>query len=109
MLFDCYHFWSGLNKLADLDLLRPGDVGHAHFQDVPAIQRELLSLTTREIPGDGVSPLTAILRALATRAGYAGPLSVELFAARFQDGDPATIAREIKSKAEGVMRQATVL
>ncbi|MEZ5290923.1 MAG: sugar phosphate isomerase/epimerase [Vicinamibacterales bacterium] len=108
IVFDCYHFWSGLNKLADLDLLRPGDIGHAHFQDVPAIQRELLSLTTREIPGDGVSPLTAILQALA-KAGYAGPLSVELFAARFQQGDPTVIAREIATKAEAVMRRATVM
>jgi len=109
ILFDCYHFWSGLNKLADLETLRPGDIGHVHFQDVPAIQRERLSLTTREIPGDGVSPLTAILQGLSGKAGYAGPLSVELFAARFQEGDPASIAREIKNKAEAVMRQAKVL
>lgn len=109
VLFDCYHFWSGLNKLADLDLLEPGDIAHAHFQDVPDIQRELLDLTTRVIPGDGVSPLDAILRALAGKAAYAGPLSVELFARSFQEGDPLEIAREIKTKAEAVMRRAKVL
>lgn len=109
VLFDCYHFWSGLNKLADLDLLRPGDVGHVHFQDVPDIQRELLDTTTRAVPGDGVSPLTSILRALADKAGYAGPLSVELFARRFQEGDPTEIAREIKAKSEIVMRRAKVM
>ena len=41
-LLDCYHFWSGLNKLEDLDLLQPGEIGHVHFQDVPDIPRELL-------------------------------------------------------------------
>jgi sugar phosphate isomerase/epimerase len=109
VLFDCYHFWSGLNKLADLDLLRPGDIAHVHFNDVLDIQRELLDLTTRAIPGDGVSPLTAILRGLSDKAAYAGPLSVELFAARFQEGDPTAIAREVKAKAEAVMRRAKVV
>jgi sugar phosphate isomerase/epimerase len=109
ILFDCYHFWSGLNKLADLDLLKPGDIAHAHFQDVPDLQRELLDLTTRAIPGDGVSPLNAILRGLADKAAYSGPLSVELFAPRFQEGDPQEIAKEIKTKAEAVMRRARVL
>jgi sugar phosphate isomerase/epimerase len=108
ILFDCYHFWSGLNKLADLDLLRPGDIAHVHFNDVPDMPRELLDLTTRAIPGDGVSPLTAILQGLSDKAAYAGPLSVELFAARFQEGDPTEIAREVKAKAEAVMRRAQV-
>jgi 2-keto-myo-inositol isomerase len=109
VLFDCYHFWSGLNRLEDLDLLRPGEVKHVHFQDLPDIPREMFDLTTRVMPGDGVAPLTAILRKLADQAGYAGPLSVELFAPHFQARDPFDIAREIKPKAEAVMRRAGVL
>ncbi len=108
ILFDCYHFWSGLNKLEDLDLIRPGEIGHVHFQDVPEMPRELLDNSTRFIPGDGVSPLTQILRKLADN-GYAGPLSVELFLPKFQQGDPFEVAREIRPKAEAVMRQARVL
>ena len=108
VLFDCYHFWSGLNKLEDLDLIRPGDIGHVHFQDVPDMPRELLDNTTRFIPGDGVSPLTKILRTLADK-GYAGPLSVELFLPKFQQGDPFEVAQEIRRKSEAVMRQARVL
>jgi len=107
-LLDCYHFWSGLNKLEDLDLIRPGEIGHVHFQDVPDIPRELLDNTTRFIPGDGISPLIRILRKLADK-GYAGPLSVELFLPKFQQGDPYEIAREIRQKAETVMRQARVM
>jgi len=107
-MLDCYHFWSGLNKFEDLDLIRPGEVGHVHFQDVPEMPRELLDLSTRIIPGDGVSPLVRILGKLADK-GYAGPLSVELFLPKFQQGDPFEVAREIRQKSEAVMRQAGVL
>lgn len=108
LLFDCYHFWSGLGKLEDLDTLRPGEVKHAHFQDVPDLPRERLDSNTRLIPGDGIAPLPAILQKLSA-AGYAGPLSVELFLPQFTAGDPAAVAAEIRPKAEAVMRKAGVL
>ena len=106
-MLDCYHFWSGLNKLEDLDMIRPGEIGHVHFQDVPDIPRELLDLSTRVIPGDGISPLIGILGKLLAK-GYAGPLSVELFLPKFQQGDPYEVAQEIRVKSEAVMRQAGV-
>lgn len=106
-MLDCYHFWSGLNKFEDLEMIRPGEIGHVHFQDVPDMPRELLDLSTRIIPGDGISPLTLILDKLAEK-GYAGPLSVELFLPKFQQGDPYEVAREIREKSEVVMRQAGV-
>jgi sugar phosphate isomerase/epimerase len=106
-MLDFYHFWSGLNKFEDLDMIRPGEIGHVHFQDVPDMPRELLDLSTRIIPGDGISPLTRILGKLAEK-GYAGPLSVELFLPKFQQGDPFEVAREIRVKSEAVMRQAGV-
>jgi sugar phosphate isomerase/epimerase len=107
-LLDFYHFWSGLNKLEDLDLIRNGEIGHVHFQDVPDIPRELLDNTTRLIPGDGTAPIDRMLRTLADK-GYSGPLSVELFLPRFQQGDPFEIGREIRQKCEAVMRRAQVL
>jgi 2-keto-myo-inositol isomerase len=107
-MLDFYHFWSGLNKFEDLDLIRPGEIGHVHFQDVPDMPREMLDLSTRIIPGDGVSPLTRILGKLAEK-GYAGPLSVELFLPKFQQGDPYEVAKEIRTKSEAVMRQAHVM
>jgi 2-keto-myo-inositol isomerase len=107
-MLDCYHFWSGLNKFEDLDALRPNEIAHVHFQDVPDIPRELLDLTTRIIPGDGISPLTRILGKLSEK-GYAGPLSVELFMPKFQQADPYELALEIRTKSEAVMRQAGVM
>ena len=107
-MLDCYHFWSGLGKFEDLDLLQPGELAHVHFQDVPDMPRELLDNTTRIIPGDGVSPLVRILRKLAEK-GYSGRLSVELFLPEFQQGDPYEVARRIREKCEAVMHQARVM
>lgn len=107
-MLDCYHFWSGLSKFEDLDLLHSGELGHVHFQDVPDVPREMLDNTTRLIPGDGISPLVRILRKLSEK-GYAGPLSVELFLPEFTQGDPEAVARRIREKAEGVMHQAKVI
>jgi sugar phosphate isomerase/epimerase len=107
-LLDCYHFWSGLNRFDDLDMLKTGEVRHVHFQDVPDMPRELLDTTTRVPPGDGVAPLVAILKKLADK-GYAGPLSVELLAQKYTQADPFAVASEIKPKAEAVMRNAGVL
>ena len=107
-LLDFYHFYSGLSKLEDLDLIRPREIGHVHFQDVPDVPRELLDNATRIIPGDGIAPLDRILQKLAEKQ-YAGPLSVELFLPRYQQGDPYEVAREIRQKAEAVMRRARVM
>jgi 2-keto-myo-inositol isomerase len=107
-MLDFYHFWSGMSKFEDLDLLNPGELAHVHFQDVPDIPRELLEQTTRLIPGDGVAPLDRILRKLSEK-GYAGSLSVELFLPELTQGDPYEVAKKIREKCETVMRKARVL
>lgn len=107
-MLDCYHFWAGLSKFEDLDLLREGELHHVHFQDVPDIPREQLDNTTREIPGEGVSPLVRILRKLADKE-YQGALSVELFYPQLQNGDPYEVARRIRGKAQPILEQAGVL
>ena len=105
-MLDFYHFLTGLSQLGDLDLIRPGEIAHVHFQDVPDLPRELLTGQTRAIPGTGIAPLTHVLRTLRDK-GYAGPLSVELFL--YQDDDPYELAREIRESAEAVMMEAGVL
>ena len=107
-LLDFYHFWSGPSKFEDLDLIRAGEIGHVHFQDVPDVPRELLDQQSRFIPGDGVAPLNRILRKLSDK-DYAGPLSVELFLPQFSQRDPFEVASEIRRKSEAVMRQARVI
>jgi len=105
ILFDCYHFWSGPSKFEDMDLIKPGEIIHAHLNDTQDLPRELLDMQSRVIPGDGVAPLAKILAKLADR-GYAGPISVELFLPRFQQADPFELAKEIQLKCERVFKQA---
>lgn len=107
ILFDCYHFWSGPSKFEDLDLIKPGEIIHAHLNDTQDLPRELLDLQSRVIPSDGVAPLAKILRKLVDK-GYAGPISVELFLPKYQQADPFELAKEIQRKSEGVFKQAGV-
>ncbi len=107
-MLDFFHFWSGLSKLSDLDMLMPGELAHAHFQDLRPGPRELIDNDSRVIPGDGIAPLGAILRTLAAKQ-YTGALSVELFRAEIVNGEPSAVATEIIGKCESVMAEAGVL
>jgi sugar phosphate isomerase/epimerase len=107
-MLDFFHFWSGLSKFEDLDLLEPGELAHIHFQDLLDGPRELINNDSRLIPGDGIAPVVRILRKLAEKE-YSGPLSVELFRAELVNGDPYLVAAEIRMKCEAVMREAEVL
>jgi 2-keto-myo-inositol isomerase len=107
-MLDCYHFWAGLSKFEDLDLIREAEIHHVHFQDVPDMPRELLDNGTRNIPGEGVSPLVRIVGKLNEKK-YRGPLSVELFYPALQNGDPYEVAQRIRRKAEPILQQAGVL
>ena len=90
---DTFHFFVGVSKFDDLHELRPGEVEHVHFHDVPrSIPREILVDANRVPPGRGVIPLKQITAALH-RIGYRGNLSTELFGARYQKGDPFSVAK----------------
>ena len=107
-MLDFFHFWSGLSKFDDLDLLEPGELAHVHFQDLLDTPRELISNDARLIPGDGIAPVVPILQKLSEKQ-YDGALSVELFRAELVRGDPFQVATEIRRKCEAVMREAQVL
>ena len=107
-MLDFFHFWSGTSKFEDLDLLRPGELGHVHFQDLLDTPRELIDNDSRLIPGDGIAPVVRILQKLAEK-DYTGALSVELFRAEYVEGDPFEVASEIRAKCETVMSAAGVL
>lgn len=93
LCLDTFHLYAGTSKFEDLDELRPGEVEHVHFHDVPrAVPRELLVDADRIPPGMGVIPLGKVVDALR-RIGYAGALSVELFDPAVQKADPVVTAR----------------
>lgn len=107
-MLDFFHFWSGMSKFEDLDMIRPGEIAHVHFQDILDTPRELIDNNGRVIPGDGNAPVVAILRKLVEKK-YTGPLSVELFLMELTQSDPYEVASRIKQKCEVVMKKAGVL
>lgn len=93
-MIDVYHFWAGMSKFEDLDLIEPGEIHHVHFEDTPALPHlEVAERKDRAYPGEGVAPLQRIVDKLAEK-GYARALSLELFDPVVQNSDPEIVARK---------------
>ncbi len=93
-MIDIYHFWAGMSKFEDLDLIKEGEVHHVHFEDTPALPHlEVAELKDRAYPGEGVAPLQRIVNKLAEK-GYSRALSLELFDPVVQNTDPEVVARK---------------
>lgn len=91
ILADVYHLHKGGSGIAGLDLLGPNAVPVLHINDYPARPRAELADADRVYPGDGVAPLTPILRAL-NRPGSHTALSLEVFNRDYWKLDAATVA-----------------
>jgi 2-keto-myo-inositol isomerase len=99
-MLDTYHFWGGISKLEDLDMLHHGELHHLHFEDVPAEPpREIQGPAHRVLPGQGIAPLGRILEVLK-RKGYSGPASFESFEPTLQATDPYEVARRVRAAME---------
>src|SRR5712692_1550688 len=103
VMLDTYHFWGGVSKFEDLELLREGELHHLHFEDTPAEPvREQLQQRHRVYPGQGIAPLRRIVEVLR-RKKYFGPASVELFDPAIQNADPYEVARQVRSETEPLL------
>jgi 2-keto-myo-inositol isomerase len=100
VMLDTYHFWAGISKFEDLELLRDGELHHLHFEDVPADPpREILGQPNRVFPGEGIAPLRRIVE-LLKRKKYAGAASLELFSPAIQSMDPYQVATRARAAIE---------
>src|SRR5688500_8826845 len=100
VMLDTYHFWGGISKFEDLDLLRDGELHHLHFEDVPADPpREIQGQPHRAFPGEGIAPLRRIIEVLK-RKKYAGPASFESFNPAVQSTDPYELAMRVRKAME---------
>lgn len=103
VMMDTFHFWGGISKFEDLELLREGELAHLHFEDVPADPpREMQGQPHRVFPGEGIAPLRRIVE-LLKRKKYAGPASLELFqnaTPSIQNMDPYQLATRAKAAIE---------
>lgn len=79
LLVDSFHWAAAGADPHHITGLTPGSVAHVQIADTPASPTAgELTDTRRLFPGDGTLPWPVLADALA-RAGYAGPVSVELF------------------------------
>ena len=100
VMLDTYHFWGGISKFEDLELLRDGELHHLHFEDVPDTPpREIQGQPHRAFPGDGIAPLRRIVEVLKKK-GYAGPASFESFTPQIQSMDPYQLALRVRKAIE---------
>ena len=104
VMLDTFHFYGGVGKVEDLELLRDGELAHLHFEDIPDTppREQLASQQHRLFPGDGTAPLKRTIEILK-RKGYSGPASMELFQAStpvVQNLDPFQVASRAKAAIE---------
>ena len=103
VMLDTYHFWGGISKFEDLELLRDGELHHLHFEDVPDDPpREIQGQPHRAFPGEGIAPLRRIVEVLK-RKKYAGPASFETFNPVVQGTDPYEVALRVRKAVESLI------
>jgi 2-keto-myo-inositol isomerase len=79
VLLDVYHLYKGGSEFSALRLLSGAAMNCFHINDYPATPpRETIKDSDRVYPGDGIAPLTQMLRDLFS-TGFSGTLSLELF------------------------------
>jgi len=104
VMMDTYHFWGGISKFEDLELLRDGELHHLHFEDVPADPpREIQGQPDRKFPGEGIVPLRRIVEVLK-RKKYAGAVSFENFNPEVQATDPYQVAMRVRATIEPLIK-----
>jgi 2-keto-myo-inositol isomerase len=106
ILPDVYHLYKGGSDFEGLKLLSGGAVHVIHMNDYPADPpRDKIADKDRVYPGDGVAPLTQILRDMHT-AGFRGYLSLELFNVSYWGQDALTVARTGLEKMRAAVQRA---
>lgn len=105
ILPDVYHIYKGGSDFAGLKLLSGLGMHCFHMNDYPADPpRANISDKDRVYPGDGVAPLTSILKTLAA-VGFQGALSLELFNPGYWSQDAGDVTKTgLRKMKEAVAR-----
>jgi 2-keto-myo-inositol isomerase len=106
VLLDVYHLHKGGSGFGGLHLLSGKAMHCFHMNDYPAEPpREAIKDADRVYPGDGVAPLTEILKDLLA-TGFAGYLSLELFNPTYWQQDAAVVAETGLAKMKAAVAKA---
>lgn len=103
VLFDTFHFYAGISKLASVGQMKPEEMVLIHLNDCPDVPLEMATDSMRVLPGEGVFPLKDILGAAAD-IGYDGYVSLELFNQQIWDMEVVEAAALCYDKTDAFMR-----
>jgi sugar phosphate isomerase/epimerase len=106
LLPDVYHIYKGGSDFNGLKQLSPHAIQVFHINDYPAEPpRDKIGDRDRVYPGDGIAPLTQIIRDLHAN-GSRAILSLELFNPTYWKEDPLTMAKTGLAKMKAVIDKA---
>ncbi len=106
LLPDVFHIYKSGGDFDELKQFEPSMIPVFHMNDYPASPpREQVRDSDRVYPGDGVAPLTQILRDLAASGG-GHVLSLELFNPNYWKNDPLEIAKTGLEKMKSAAAKA---
>lgn len=106
LLPDVFHIYKGGSDFTGLKQISPQAIHIFHLNDYPADPpREKITDRDRVYPGDGIAPLTQILRDLHDN-GSRAVLSLELFNPAYWNQDPLTVAKTGLAKMKAAVNRA---
>ena len=106
MLLDVYHIYKGGSDFHGLKMLNGASIGAFHFNDYPADPpREKIGDADRVYCGDGVAPLTQIIRDIYA-SGFHGALSLELFNREYWQQNAEEVAKLGLEKMQAAVGKA---
>jgi len=106
LLGDVYHIYKGGSDFNGLRMISPAAMPILHMNDYPADPpREKIADRDRVMPGDGIAPLTRILRDLCDNNSRA-VLSLELFSQAYWEKDPLEVAATGLTKMRSAVQKS---
>ena len=106
LLPDVFHIYKGGSDFTGLKLLSARAIHVFHLNDYPAEPpRDKIGDRDRVFPGDGIAPLTQILRDLQAN-GSRAVLSLELFNPTYWKQDPLMVAKTGLAKMKAAVHKA---
>jgi len=106
LLPDVFHIYKGGSDFNGLKQISPQAIQIFHLNDYPADPpRDKITDRERVYPGDGIAPLTQILRDLHDN-GSRAVLSLELFNPAYWNQDPLTVAKTGLAKMKAAVNKA---
>lgn len=105
-LLDVYHIFKGGSQFGGLAMFPGNKMFNFHINDYPGDPpRATIADKNRVYPGDGIAPMTDILKMLHTN-GYRGALSLELFNESYWKQDAFEVARTGFEKTRACVAKA---